>query len=444
MKRRNFIKTSALAIAGAGLLSSELSIAKSKDKVRLGFIGVGLRGRGHVELCLDRKDVEIVSICDIRETSLAPCRQLFKDKGRALPMEYTGGPDAYKRMYEHEQLDAVIIATPWQYHNSQSIDGLKAGIYVGCEVIAGLTEDEHWDLVETSEKTGIPYMCLENVNYRQDVLAVLNMVRKGVFGEVVHLEGGYQHDLRALYFNDGTYYNKGTKYGEEGFGEAQWRTQFNIDLNGDLYPTHGFGPVMNYGNINHGNRVISLASFASKAKGLAAYLEEVSPGHPYAKLDFKNGDIITTVMTCANGETIVITHDTHLPRPYSTGLKVQGTKGLWMELNNGIFLDTDGPHSWKKADEVWSKYDHFLWKNHVDEAKNTGHGGADWFVIDDFLKSVKQGAQTPFDVYDSATLNAVFPLSIASIAQGGKVLDFPDFTKGAWKTRKPTFALDEA
>src|SRR5690606_35627921 len=159
---------------------------------------------------------------------------------------------AYKKLLERKELDAVIISTPWQFHRDQAIDAMNAGKYVGCEVIAGLTVQDHWDIVNTSEKTGIPYMTLENVCYRRDVLAVLNMVRAGEFGELVHLEGGYQHDLRDVLFNDGkNFYGHGVEFGQEkSIGEAQWRTQYNIDVDGDLYPTHGLGPVMNYIDIN--------------------------------------------------------------------------------------------------------------------------------------------------------------------------------------------------
>src|SRR5690606_32277708 len=255
MNRRNFIRNSALTAAGLSILPSGTVLGKNKDKVRLGFIGVGLRGRVHIREGLRRDDVEITAICDIQESSLAACREQFKKAGKKLPKEYTGGLDAYKKLLERRDIDAVIISTPWQFHRDQSIDAMKAGKYVGCEVIAGLTVQDHWDVVNTSEETGMPYMTLENVAYRRDVLAVLNMVRQGLFGELVHLEGGYQHDLRDVLFNDGkTPFGGGVEFGPKAMSEAQWRTQFNIDQRGDLYPTHGAGPVMNYIDINRGNR----------------------------------------------------------------------------------------------------------------------------------------------------------------------------------------------
>ncbi len=447
MDRRNFLKTSSIAAAGTTVLDSNKLFAKEKSVIRLGFIGVGMRGRNHVAIALERSDVEVVAICDTQEDSLARCRKQFKDSNKKAPKEYTGNVDAYKKMLDAEKLDAVIIATPWQFHHQQAIDSMKAGVYVGCEVIAGLTLDEHWDLVKTSESTGIPYMCLENVAYRRDVMAVLNMVRQGLLGELVHLEGGYQHDLREVLFNNGKQpYGGGFEFGEKGYSEAQWRTQFNIDYDGDLYPTHGLGPVMHYADINHGNRITNIVSFSSKAIGLSHYLNSNAPGHPNTKINFKGGDVTTSLMSCANGEVLEIKHDVHLPRPYSIGLRVQGTNGIWMDVNNGMYIEGQSAksHQWDKADEWIKKYDHPLWKKYEDKATGAGHGGMDWFVDNAFFESVKQGVQTPIDVYDSVTMSALFPLSIQSIKEGNKTLEFPDFTGGKWKTQKPKFALDDS
>lgn len=445
MDRRNFIKSTALTTAGLGILSSTDLFAKD-GKVRLAFIGVGLRGRNHVAIALNRDDVEVVAICDTQEESLSQCRKQFDKKGIKLPKEYTGGIDAYKKMLSKEKLDAVIIATPWEFHKDQAIDSMKAGLYVGCEVIAGLTVQDHWDVVKASEQTGKPYMTLENVAYRRDVLAVLNMHRQGLFGELLHLEGGYQHDLREVLFNDGkSYYGKGVEFGLKAISEAQWRTKYNVEQDGDLYPTHGLGPILPFVNINAGNRFTHLTSYSSKARGLAAYVEKQSPGHPNAKLNYKNGDITQTMIQCQNGETIMLTHDTHLPRPYSIGFRVQGTEGIWMDVAQGIHIEGKSkPHTWDPAKEWVDKYDHPIWKKYEALATGSGHGGMDWFVFNSFIQATKQGKQTPFDVYDSVTMSAVFPLSTESIKQGNKTVEFPDFTSGKWKTKKNTFMLDDS
>jgi len=448
MNRREFVKQGALATAGLTLLPTGTLFAKSDGtKVRLGFIGVGERGRSHVGEGLLRDDVEIVAICDTQELSLQHCREQFTKAGKKLPKEYTGSIDAYKGLIDRKDIDAVIIATPWQFHHPQAIDAMKAGKYVGCEVIAGLSVDDHWDLVKTSEQTGSPYMTLENVCYRRDVMAALNMVRQGLFGEIIHLEGGYQHNLRNVLFNDGKHvYGHGVEFGPKALSEAQWRTQFNIDRNGDIYPTHGAGPVMHYANITRGNRFTNLVSFATKSRGLDAYVEEMAPGNPNGKINFKNGDVVTTMINCANGETVMLSHDTHLPRPYSLGFRVQGTKGIWMDVNESIYIEKQSKKEdeWDPAKEWFDKYDHPLWKKYANDAAGAGHGGMDWFVFNAFVEAVKKKGPTPIDVYDSVTMSVITPLSEKSLAEGNMPQAFPDFTKGKWKERKNNFALDDS
>ncbi|RZJ60720.1 MAG: Gfo/Idh/MocA family oxidoreductase, partial [Flavobacterium sp.] len=372
MERRDFIKNSTLTAAGLTILPGGTLFAKSdNNKVKLGYIGVGARGMSHISEGLLRDDVEIVAICDTQESSLKICRSAIAKAGRPAAKEFTGGVDAYKKLLEIKDIDAVIIATPWQFHKDQAVDAMKTGKYVGCEVIAGLTVQDHWDIVNTSEKTGMPYMTLENVCYRRDVMAALNMVRQGIFGELVHLEGGYQHNLRNVLFNNGKdYYGGGVEFGPNARSEAQWRTQFNIDQDGDLYPTHGAGPIIQYADINRGNRFTNLVSFSSKARGLAAYVEDMSPGHPNAKINYKNGDVTTTLINCANGETVMLSHDVHLPRPYSIGFRVQGTDGIWMDLNKSIYIEKNskGDHKWEPVKEWFEKYDHPLWKKYEKEA----------------------------------------------------------------------------
>ncbi len=447
MNRRKFLKSSTIASAGLTILPTGLLFAKDKGVVRLGFIGVGLRGRVHVREGLLRDDVEIVAICDTQESSLKLCREQFVKAGKKLPKEYTGGVDAYKKLLDRKDIDGVIISTPWEFHHAQSIYAMHAGKYVGCEVIAGLTVEEHWDIVNVSEKTGMPYMTLENVAYRRDVLAVLNMVRQNVLGEIVHLEGGYQHDLRDVLFNDGKhFYGHGVEFGQEkSIAEAQWRTQYNIDQDGDLYPTHGLGPVMNYIDINRGNRLTNMVSFSSKARGLADYVQKQSPNHPNSKINYKNGDVTKTLINCANGETISITHDTHLPRPYSIGFRVQGTNGIWMDDAKSIHVEgVSKPHKYDPIEDWVAKYDHPLWKKYESKAEGAGHGGIDWFVLNAFVLAVKKKTQTPIDVYDSVTMSVLFPLSTQSLQEGNASKDIPDFTRGKWKNRKNTFALDDS
>jgi predicted dehydrogenase len=341
----------------------------------------------------------------------------------------------------------VIVATPWEWHARQGVAAMKAGKPVGMEVCGATDLQECWELVEAHEQTGVQLFALENVCYRRDVMAVLTMVREGLFGELLHLHGGYQHDLREVKFNDGKqYYGGGVEFGEKGISEAKWRTNHSVHRNGDLYPTHGLGPVATMININRGNRLMTVSSVATKARGLHEYV--VAKGgelHPNAKVNFKLGDIVTSSITTANGETIILSHDTSSPRPYSLNFRVQGTRGLWMDDFNSIYVEgvSSPAHKWEADTAYMEKYDHPLWKRNAEAAKDAGHGGMDYFVLNSFIECLKRDALFPLDVYDLATWYAITPLSEASIAHGGETQQIPDFTKGKWMRRKPVFCLND-
>lgn len=446
--RRNFIKTSAAAGLGFSILPSTVLLAKDKAaKVKLGFIGVGLRGQNHLDLALKRADVDVVAICDVQQRMIDMSLALVTKSGKPKPQVIMDGPHGYKKLLENKDIDAVIISTPWEWHTVMCLDAMNAKKYVGCEVITGMTIEECWQLVHTSERTGMPLMMLENVCYRRDVMAVLNMVRQNVFGEIVHLQGGYQHDLREVKFNDGKNpYGGGAEFGEKGFSEAQWRTQHSVYRNGDLYPTHGIGPVAMMIDINRGNRFTQLVSYSTKAKGLHEHIVKMGgANHPNAKVNFKLGDVVTTMISTANQETILLQHDTNLPRPYSLGFRVQGTKGIWMDVNKSIYIEGQSakPHQWEDAKAWLDKYDHPLWKKYGNDASGAGHGGMDWFVLHAFIESVKRKTNTPQDVYDAVTWSAITPLSESSIQLGGESVEFPDFTQGKWMQRKNEFALTD-
>jgi predicted dehydrogenase len=446
--RRDFLKATTLAGVGLSLLSSDIFAKLNDTKVRLGFIGVGFRGQSHLELALNRNDVEIVAICDIQQAMIDMSLQMVHKASKPKPQVIMEGPYGYRKMLENKNIDAVIISTPWEWHTVMCIDSMNAKKYVGCEVITGMTIEECWELVHTSEKTGMPLMMLENVCYRRDVMAVMNMVRKGIFGELIHLQGGYQHDLRAVKFNDGkTDPGVGAEFGEKGFSEAQWRTQHSVNRNGELYPTHGIGPIAMMTDINRGNRFTQLVSYSSKARGLHEYVVKTAgENHPNAKVNFKLGDVVTTMIRTAKDETILLQHDTNLPRPYSLGFRVQGTNGIWMDVNQSIYIEgkSKEPHHWENAKEWLDKYDHPLWKKYGNDAAGAGHGGMDWFVLNAFVESVKRKTNTPQDVYDAVTWSAITPLSESSIQMGGESVEFPDFTNGQWMYRRNNFALDDS
>ncbi|HNP07261.1 MAG TPA: Gfo/Idh/MocA family oxidoreductase [Cyclobacteriaceae bacterium] len=445
--RRDFIKATSLTGIGLTILPSGVLFSKEKDEVvRIGLIGVGLRGQNHLDLLLRRADVEVVAICDVQQRMMDMSKDRIKKSGKAMPQVILDGPYGYRKMLENKDIDAVIISTPWEWHTVMCLDAMNAGKYTACEVMTGATIEECWQLVHTSERTGMPLMMLENVCYRRDVMAVMNMVRQNVFGELIHLQGGYQHDLREVKFNDGVKpYGGGVEFGEKGFSEAQWRTQYSVMRDADLYPTHGIGPIAMMTNINRGNIFTHLTSYSSKSRGLHDYIvKKGGEDHPNAKVKFKLGDVVTTMIKCKNEETILLQHDTNLPRPYSLGFRVQGTNGIWMDVNKSIYIEgrSKEAHRWEDAQAWLDKYDHPLWKAHAAKATGAGHGGMDWFVVNAFVESVKRKTNTPQDVYDAVTWSAITPLSETSILQGGETLAFPDFTSGKWMYRKNDFAKD--
>jgi len=448
MKRRDFLSS---AVAAGAWGSARLAQASggSRERVRVGLIGTGMRGQVLLTELLRRDDVDVAALCDIEPVMLGRALAQCEKAGKPAPRRFgeDRDPEAYRRMLDPAQLDAVIIATPWEWHAPMAIAAMQAKVPVGCEVVAGLTLQDHWDVLDTQLRTGTPYMLLENVCFRRDVMAALQMVRAGLFGELVHLQGGYQHDLRAVKFNSGNPaqpYGGGVEFGAKGWSEARWRTEHSVRRNGELYPSHGIGPCAMYVDINRGNRFTHINSFASKARGLQAYVREQSPGHPNGDVKFSLGDVVTTTLACANGETIVLQHDTSLPRPYSLGFRVQGTKGLWMDVNHAIHIEgRSKPHQWEPFQVYQDQFDHPLWKRFASRAEGAGHGGMDFFVIHAFIEALKVQAPMPIDIYDAVSWSAITPLSEASIAQGFQTLEFPDFTRGLWKTRKPSFGFGE-
>lgn len=421
---------------------------KPKTKINLGFIGVGLRGMDHLEMALLRDDVEVVALADPDPAMLARALILIESKKKKVPKVYGDGPQDYLRLIADKNVDAVLIASPWEWHTQQCVAAMQAGKYVASEVCGGFSLDECWQLVNTHESTGTHLMFMENVCYRRDVMAVLQMVREGLFGEMVHLEGGYQHDLRGVKFNDGiTPYDSGVEFGEKGYSEAKWRTKHSIHRNGELYPTHGIGPVAMCTNINRGNRFLHLTATASKSRGLHEYIVNHPKGgadHPNANIRFNLGDVVTTVLKTSNGETVILSHDTSLPRPYSLGFRVQGTQGIWMDVNKKLHIaGKSKPHSWDEAQPWLDQYDHPLWKRYGADAKTAGHGGMDFFVFHHFIECAKRNIAPQIDVYDAATWLAITPLSEASIATGSTPQAFPDFTRGRWTERKADFAFGD-
>ena len=447
MQRRDFLRASALlGLAASAPWASALG--RPRERLRVGMIGTGMRGQVLLSELMKQDGVDVAAICDIERFMLDRALASIAGAGRPAPKVFTGSNEAWREMLAKARLDAVLIATPWELHAPQAIAAMEAKVAVGCEVGAGISLQDHWDVLRAQQRTGTPYMLLENVCYRRDVLAVLGMVREGLFGEVVHVQGGYEHDLRAVKFNSGEPgkpYGGGAEFGEKGWSEARWRTPHSVARSGELYPSHGIGPCAQWLDIHRGNRFTRLTSHASKARGLHEYVvQQGGPDHPNAEVRFALGDVVTTQISCENGETILLTHDTSLPRPYSLGFRVQGTGGIWMDLNQSIYLEgrSPEPHRWEPAQAWLDRHDHPLWQRLGERAAGGGHGGMDFFVVHAFVEALKAGAPMPIDVYDAVAWSAITPLSEQSIAEDNRTLEFPDFTEGAWKDRPRIFALD--
>lgn len=442
--RRDFVKKTTIAGAGISMvpqLSFGTGFSLPKEKLNIAFIGVGLRGTNHLNNALQRNDVNVVAICDIDERRNTIALDMIAKAGQKKPQVFGKDDYDYLNLLEFKDVDAVIISTPWLWHTRMAKDAMRAGKYTGVEVSASNTLEECWDLVNTHEETGSHLMILENVNFRRDIMAVLNMVRQNLFGELIHFRCGYQHDLRFVKLNDGqSAYGKGVEFGEKGISESAWRTQHSLMRNADVYPTHGVGPIAAMCNINRGNRFTSITSNATKAVGLHNYIvKNGGEDHPNAKLKFKQGDVITSIIETSNGETIIVTHDCNSPRPYSLGFRVQGSEGLWEVDGNRIYIEGKAkkPHQWDDATEWLEKYDHPLWKKFGEHATGAGHGGMDFFVLNAFVESAKLNIAPPLDAYDAAAWSAITPLSEISIENNGEPQDFPDFTRGNWIKRKP-------
>lgn len=388
--------------------------------IRMGVIGLGGRGSWWLGELLKMEDVQVNAVCDIHEDRMEKGREMCREKY---------GREVYGSVRSHDvvirdDLDAVLITTYWNDHVKIAIDAMRHGKYAAFEVGPAQSIQQCWDLVHTYEETGVPCMLMENCCYNREEMTVLNMIKKGLFGEVLHCQGGYQHDLRAV---------------AGGMATDHERTWHHLHRNAEVYPTHELGPIMTYLDINHGNRLLALNSMATKSRGLAKYVRDHFPeDHPLQGVPFRLGDIVTTTIRCANGETIVLTHDTSNPRPYSRGGRVQGTCGIWMEDLHALCIEgrTEG-EKWDPMDKYWDEFEHPLWKKTHATEFTGGHGGMDWLVMRAFLEAVRKGIQTPIDVYDSATLMAISILSEDSIATGSASVAIPDFTNGMWLKREP-------
>ncbi|MFC2157069.1 Gfo/Idh/MocA family oxidoreductase [Acidobacteriota bacterium] len=445
LKRRDFLKTSSTAGLGMALgsmaLKGQTKVRKPLlqtesiehlavppiETVKVGYVGVGSQGSGHFRNLLRIEGVEIKAVCDIREERVKWAEEQCAKAGKPLPTGYSKGTEDFKRMCDTEDLDLVYNATPWEFHVPISVKAMKTGSHAASEVPGAITLEGCWKLVETSEKFRKHCCTMENCNYDKTELMLLNMVRQGLFGELLHAECGYLHDLRGWKFGKAYYPN-------------DWRLQYSIKRNADLYPTHGLGPVAQWMDITRSNKFEYMVSMSSPSLSLRIEAEKrYGKDHPLAKTEYKLGDVVNTLIKTHKGQTILVTHDTNSPRPYSRKILIQGTKGLARKYpEQKIFLEgTSERHRWEDLSLYEEKYKHPLLTSLEEKAEGAGHGGMDFIEDYRLIQCLREGKPTDSDVYDGATISAVVALSDKSIAAGSAPIEFPDFTRGKWKTRKP-------
>ena len=390
---------------------------------KLGMIGLGARAETLLATldALRSQDIEVTAICDVLPSRIERILEIQASRNAPKPATYTD----YRDLIASDDVDAVLVPTSWNSHLKIAEEAMAKGKYVGIEVGGASSVDELWHLVHAAESTGVSCMMLENCCYGRNELMALNFVRKGMFGELIHCSCGYEHDLSEMARMD----------------NRVEREAHNYRRCGDLYPTHGIGPIAKILRINRGNRFVSLTSTASKGRGFMLEAERCGRGQVF----YNQGDIVTTVIKCANGETITMTHGVSLPRPYSRDCRVQGTKGIWLEDAKGIYIEGISPkfekldvagnpyttHQWTPIADMYEEYDHPIWKKFRDDIIG-GHGGMDALTLQAFCEAVRNHSTPPIDVYDCAAWMCLTCLSEQSIACGSMPVPIPDFTNGKW------------
>lgn len=448
LDRRHFVK---LGIASAGLLSSFNSFGEGitgvaaypvsrprhapVEEVKIGFVGVGNMGSAHVKNLLNIENARLCAVCDIVPEKVERVKQWVVDAGFPEPAGYSKGKHDFERMCENEDLDIVYTATPWEWHVPVCVAAMKNGKHAATEVPAAVTLEECWLLVETAEKFNRYCVMLENCCYDRMELMILNMVRKGVLGDLVHAECGYMHDIRV---------QKVLPQGQENW----WRTYHSINRKGNLYPTHGLGPVAQDMNINRGDQFDYLVSMSSMAVGLNHYArEKFGKDHPLATQAFANGDVNTSIIKTKKGRTILIQHDCNLPRPYSREIVVQGTKGIVRKYpEEKVYIEGVSPeHEWEDVAKYYEQYEHPLWSGMQAKFEGAaGHGGMDYLEDYRLIQAIHKGIEPDMDVYDAASWSSISGVSAESVKNKGVPVDIPDFTRGAWKTREPLGIVEVA
>ncbi len=392
--------------------------------VRVGFIGLGGRGSGLLNDLINIPGVEIRAVCDLVTERAENGAARVARGGAQKPQVYGGKPDSWKALVARDDIDIVYIATPWDWHVPMAIGAMENGHHAATEVPAATTLADCWKLVDTSERTRKHCIMLENCCYGNSEMMVLNMVRKGMFGTITHGEAAYIHNLNEILMADS--------------GEGLWRRKPHIDHNGNLYPTHGLGPVANYMDIHHGDRFVSMVSMSSQEAGLTEFRDKhVAKDSPKRQEKYKNGDMNTSLLKTATGRTVMLQHDVVSFRPYTRHNLIQGTRGTFADYPARIcVMGQPEGETWVELSKT-DRYKEFtdpLWQKNGDQARKLGgHGGMDYIMNFRLIQCLHEGIAPDMDVYDAAAWSAPGPLSELSIVRGGGAVTFPDFTRGNWK-----------
>lgn len=400
--------------------------APPMERVRIGFVGVGGMGMVHVENLLTLDGVELRAICDIVPEKVRRAQEMVAAAGQPRPAGYDRGPRDFERMCQEQELDLVYNATPWEWHVPVCLAAMRAGKHAATEVPAAVTDDECWQLVEAAEKHRKHCVMMENCCYDRFEMLMLHLTRLGLLGEVLHGECGYNHDLRAI------------KFSTE--GEGLWRRAHATRRNGNLYPTHGLGPIAQCMNINRGNRFEYLVSMSGPSRGLQRWASEhLAADDPRRRESFRLGDVNLTLIRTAQDQTIYLTHDTNLPRPYSRKLVLQGTRGIVEGYPRRVHIEGQSreEHRWDAVEPWFESHDHPLWKSERVREASRGHGGMDWLEDWRLVTCLRQGLPTDQNVYDAAAWSVIAALTERSVANRSRPVEVPDFTRGRWRRTPP-------
>lgn len=396
-------------------------------EVRVGIIGVGARGTSLLSDVLAVPGARVVALCDIVQSAVVRGQKMAMEKGQSEPTGYWRGERDFENLCKRDDLDLVLVATPWDWHVPMGLSAMRNGHHVGIEVPCATTIEGCWELVNMSEKTRRHAIILENCCYGANEMMAWNMVKQGLLGTVTHAEAAYIHDLRSLLVANES--------------EGLWRRFPHIERNGNLYPTHGLGPVCNYFDVNRGDRMESLVSYSSLEASLTEYVREnIKAGDPKRRERYICGDMSTSLIRTTQGRTIMLQHDVVTPRPYSRLNMVQGTKGTFADYPARLALDSNDSHRWLPAEEytkMKTQFEHKLWKEVGEIARRLGgHGGMDYIMLYRLVDCMKKGIAPDMDVYDLAAWSVPTPLSQNSVKAKGAPQVFPDFTRGKWRQKR--------